>query len=124
MKIHEKECRKRGLRSNKYTKSLKNQNVAVLKRNDGILSLVDVLHCGYCGCKMVKEGRGISVTVDFISDDIGANGLVLIPLSDGTYEWKICMLTRKNEVPGNGVDLFQKRVKLQIDKILKGIITK
>lgn len=107
MKIHEKECRKRGLRSNKYTKSLKNQNVAVLKRNDGILSLVDVLHCGYCGCKMAKEGRGISVTVGFISDDIVANGLVLIPFSDGTYEWKICVLTRKNEVPGNGVDLFK-----------------
>ena len=80
---------------------------------------------GFSLChKMVKDSQGISVTVDFISDDMGANGLVLIPFSDGTYEWKICMLTRKNEVPGNGVDLFQKHVKLQIDKIRKGIITR
>lgn len=50
--------------------------------------------------------------------------LVLIPFSDGIYEWKICMLTRKNEVVGNGVDIFQKHIKLQIDKIQKGIITR
>lgn len=49
--------KKRELRSNKYTKSLKNQDVTVLKRNDGMLSLVDVLHCGYCGCKMVNGSK-------------------------------------------------------------------
>ena len=47
----------RELRSNKYTKSLKNQDITVLKRNDGMLSLVDVLHCGYCGCKMVNGSK-------------------------------------------------------------------
>ena len=49
--------KKRELRSNKYTKSLKNQDVTVLKRNDGMLSLVDVLYCGYCGCKMVNGSK-------------------------------------------------------------------
>lgn len=49
--------KKRELRSNKYTKSLKNQDVTVLKRNDGMLSLVDVLHCGYCGCKMINGSK-------------------------------------------------------------------
>ena len=43
--------------SNKYMKSLDNQNVTVMKRNDGMLSLVDVLHCGYCGCKMVNGSK-------------------------------------------------------------------
>ena len=49
--------RKREMRSSKYTKSLKNQDVTVMGRNDGMLSLVDVLHCGYCGCKMVNGSK-------------------------------------------------------------------
>lgn len=49
--------RKREQRGKKYTKSLKNQDVTVISRNDGMLSLVDVLHCGYCSCKMVNGSR-------------------------------------------------------------------
>lgn len=49
--------RKREQRRKKYTKSLNNQDVTVISRNDGMLSLVDVLHCGYCGCKMVNGSR-------------------------------------------------------------------
>lgn len=49
--------RKREMRSSKYTKPLKNQDVTVISRNDGMLSLVDVLHCGYCGCKMVNGSK-------------------------------------------------------------------
>ena len=48
---------KREQRRKKYTKSLENQDVTVISRNDGMLSLVDVLHCGYCGCKMVNGSR-------------------------------------------------------------------
>lgn len=48
---------KRRQRGNKYMKSLDNQDVTVIKRNDGMLSLVDVLHCGYCGCKMVNGSK-------------------------------------------------------------------
>lgn len=48
---------KRRERGNQYTKSQKNQDVTVIKRNDGLLSLIDVLHCGYCGCKMVNGSR-------------------------------------------------------------------
>lgn len=48
---------KRRQRGNKYMKSLDNQDVTVMKRNDGMLSLVDVLHCGYCGCKMVNGSK-------------------------------------------------------------------
>lgn len=49
--------RKREQRRKKYTKSIDNQDVTVISRNDGMLSLVDVLHCGYCGCKMVNGSK-------------------------------------------------------------------
>lgn len=80
---------------------------------------------GFSLChKMVKDNKGISVTVDFISEDMGLKDMVLIPFSDGCYEWKICMLTRKNEVVGNGVDIFQKHIKSWMDKIAGGYITR
>ena len=80
---------------------------------------------GFSLChKMVKDNKGISVTIDFISDDMkrDSDGMVLIPFSDGIYEWKICMLTRKGEVPGNGVDIFQRHVKNWMDMIRVGVI--
>lgn len=49
--------RKREMRSSKYKEPLKNQDVTVIGRNDGMLSLADVLHCGYCGCKMVNGSK-------------------------------------------------------------------
>lgn len=82
---------------------------------------------GFSLChKMVKDNKGISVTVDFISDDMRkeSDGMVLIPFADGEYEWKICMLTRKGEVISNGVDIFQKHVKYWMDMIRDGVITR
>lgn len=38
-------------RADKYIKSLENQNVTVIRRNSGMLALIDVLYCGYCGRK-------------------------------------------------------------------------
>lgn len=49
--------RKREQRRRKYVKSPDNQDVTVISRNDGMLSLVDVLYCGYCGCKMVNGSK-------------------------------------------------------------------
>ncbi len=48
---------KRALRAGRYTKKLENQNVTVISRNDGLLPLIDILHCGYCGCKMVNGSK-------------------------------------------------------------------
>ena len=80
---------------------------------------------GFSLChKMVRENKGISVTVDFVSEDMGAPNMVLVPFSDGCYEWKICMLTRKNEIVGNGVEIFQKHVKEWMDKIVQGSISR
>lgn len=45
---------KRKCRSAKYTKTLEHQNINVIKRNDGMLSLIDVAYCGYCGHKLTN----------------------------------------------------------------------
>ena len=82
---------------------------------------------GFSLChKMVRDNKGISVTVDFISDDMHEknDGLVRIPFSDGGYEWKIRLLTRKGDVPGNGVDLFINHIRERMDLIREGVITR
>jgi hypothetical protein len=48
---------KRKKRSNQYIKKLEDKNTMVVSRNTGVLALVDVLHCGYCGCKMVNGSK-------------------------------------------------------------------
>lgn len=49
--------KQRSGRRSQYTKSLEKQDITVIRRNNGMLSLVDVLHCGYCGCKMVNGSK-------------------------------------------------------------------
>ncbi len=44
-------------RADKYIKSLENQNVTVIRRNSGMLALINVLHCGYCGRKMTNGSK-------------------------------------------------------------------
>ena len=49
---------KRKQRGDKYIKTLEHKDVKVIiRRNDGMLPLVDVIHCGYCGCKLVNGSR-------------------------------------------------------------------
>ena len=48
---------KRKYRSDKYIKTLEHKNVTVIRRNDGMLSLIDVIHCGYCGRKMTNGSK-------------------------------------------------------------------
>ena len=62
---------------------------------------------GFSLChKMVKQNKGISVTVDFIFDDMQDESLALIPFSDGTYRWSTYMLTRKDSSPNPDIELF------------------
>ena len=42
---------RRKQRGEKYKKSPENQRVKIISRNDGMLPLLDVTYCGYCGCK-------------------------------------------------------------------------
>lgn len=48
---------KRKQRSQKYLKKPENINARGILRNDGILPLVDVAHCGYCGSKLVNGSK-------------------------------------------------------------------
>ena len=72
--------------------------------------------------KMVKANKGISVTVDFVFDDMKEKGMKLIPFSDGVYEWKICMITRKGDSPSEAVETFKQHVMRWMKKIREGSI--
>lgn len=48
---------RRRMRGNQYKKNRKNCNARVISRNDGELSLIDVIYCGYCGRKMTNGSR-------------------------------------------------------------------
>ena len=49
------ERRKR--RGDKYIKALEHKDVNVIRKNDGMLALIDVLYCGYCGSKMTNGSK-------------------------------------------------------------------
>lgn len=48
---------KRRQRREKYLSQSEKDHVNVINRNDGMLPLIDVLHCGYCGCKLVNGSK-------------------------------------------------------------------
>ena len=48
---------KRKMRGNRYIKNTENDNRVVIRRNDGMLPLIDVIYCGYCGCKLSNGSR-------------------------------------------------------------------
>lgn len=75
---------KRALRAGKYTKKLENQNVTVISRNDGMLPLIDILHCGYCGCKMVNGSKYNYWTVK----DTGERRTSKIPIYKCNQAWQ------------------------------------
>ena len=80
---------------------------------------------GFSLChKMVKDNNGISVTVDFVFDDMKEKVMKLIPFSDGIYEWKMCMLTRKGDKPCEAVQLFRQHIIEWIKSIENGDITR
>ena len=63
---------------------------------------------GFSLCqKMVSKNKGISVIVDFISDDMQNSNLVLLPFADGPYYWETYMLTRRGEKPNPDILLFR-----------------
>lgn len=78
---------------------------------------------GFSLChKMCAQNRGISVTVDFIFDDMSHPDTVMIPFSDGLYEWKACMLTRRGEYVSRETELFQRHVMRWMQDIAAGKI--
>lgn len=66
---------------------------------------------GFSLChKMVQQNKGISVTVDFIFEDMKQNSLIMLPFDDGEYFWSTYMLTRKGSVINQDVQLFHNHV--------------
>ncbi|MGI6070488.1 MAG: LysR family transcriptional regulator [Blautia sp.] len=66
---------------------------------------------GFSLChKMVQQNKGISVTVDFIFDDMSSADLVMIPFSDDSYRWSTYMITRKDEETSPDIMLFQQHI--------------
>lgn len=48
---------RRKRRSDRYIKTLEHKNVNIIRKNDGMLALIDVLHCGYCNRKMSNGSK-------------------------------------------------------------------
>ena len=48
---------KRKRRSDRYQKKREDQAVSVIRRNDGMLPLIDMSYCGYCGGKLTNGSR-------------------------------------------------------------------
>lgn len=75
---------KRALRADRYTKKIENQDVTVISRNDGMLPLIDILHCGYCGCKMVNGSKYNYWTIK----DTGERRTSKIPIYKCSHAWQ------------------------------------
>lgn len=66
---------------------------------------------GFSLChKMVHQNKGISVTVDFIFDDMSDDEVIMIPFSDDIYRWSTYMITRKGEEASPDIALFQQHI--------------
>ena len=66
---------------------------------------------GFSLChKMVQQNKGISVTVDFIFDDMTGSNLVMIPFEGEPLYWITNMLIREGNVINTDVELFGKHV--------------
>lgn len=80
---------------------------------------------GFSLChKMCREGKGISVTLDFISEDMSMDQLACVPFDGEGYQWTAYMLTRKGEPRTAEVELFHRHVDKWLQGIRKGVITR
>lgn len=56
--------------------------------------------------KMCREGKGLSVTVDFIHEDMKSDDVVMIPFSEPELVWEIGILTEKSGTVEPAVENF------------------
>lgn len=78
---------------------------------------------GFSLChKMVRDKKGISVTLDFMLSDMPGSNLVAIPFSDGDYHWDICMLTRKSDEDNPAIILWKQHFSEWLSAIRSGTI--
>lgn len=80
---------------------------------------------GFSLChKLCAQNKGITVTVDFIFQDMKPDNTVMIPFSDGDYQWKVCMLTRSGEYVSRETSLFRRHVQDWVKEIAAGHIAR
>ena len=78
---------------------------------------------GFSLCqRMVARNKGISVIVDFISDDMQDSALRLLPFQEDPCYWETYVLTRRGEAPNPDVRLFRDFVLEWMRKIKRGEI--
>lgn len=92
-------------------------------RNSGFEPNIIFETSGFSLChKMVQQNKGISVTVDFITDDMKGSSMKLIPFTDPTLMWKVNMITRKDESTNPAVRLFHQHIADWLLKLRSGQI--
>lgn len=75
---------------------------------------------GFSLChKMVQQNKGISVTVDFIFEDMTGSDLVMIPFEGEPLYWITNMMVREGNIRNEDVELFGKHVLKWLDDIQK-----
>ena len=97
----------------------------IMKRCEaaGVVPQIAFETSGFSLCqKMVARNKGISVIVDFISDDMSSSALRLLPFADGPYYWETYVLTRRGETPNTDVQLFRAFVLDWMRRIKQGEI--
>lgn len=78
---------------------------------------------GFSLChKMVQQNKGISVTVDFIFDDMKQDDLVMLPFEEGPFYWETYMLTREGKAENPDISLFHNHVMYWLEEIRKNSI--
>ncbi|MDO4651016.1 MAG: LysR family transcriptional regulator [Eubacteriales bacterium] len=78
---------------------------------------------GFSLChSMVARNKGISVSLDFMFDDMHTENMVLIPFEGEPMYWQTYMLMRKGEPANSDVALFHKHVLNWMQKIQNGEI--
>lgn len=80
---------------------------------------------GFSLChKMVQQNKGISVTVDFIFDDMTGSDLVMIPFGGEELYWSTWMMTRTDKIPNEDVQLFGGHVMKWMEDIRTGVFAR
>ena len=60
--------------------------------------------------KMCRMKKGLSITVDFVHEDMNTDDLVVIPFEENDMTWEIGMLTLKDRAFENSVEKFSEYI--------------
>lgn len=60
--------------------------------------------------KLCSQEKGITVTVDFVAQDIVLENVVAIPFKNNFFTWDVYMITKKDNINMKVADIFKKHV--------------